>query len=111
MEASARSFVDAGEVLVPFSQVHLVVSATIRSRLWQLQEGGSSDDEDIILAETAVESKAVNQPVEPSDDISKSSQGNGAQSSIPSNFRRSLRVGGRGHWLRVFFEDFKRSIV
>lgn len=95
-EAGVGGAAGAGEILVPFSQVHRVVSDAIGSRFWRLQEGGSSEDEDIILAEVAVESKIVNRAADLTGDFPISSQGIGIQSPISSSFRRSLQVGGRG---------------
>lgn len=46
VEVGTGGGTDAGEVLVPFLQVHRVVSEAIGSRFWQLQESGSSDDEE-----------------------------------------------------------------
>ena len=56
----------------------------------------SFDDEDIILAEVAVEAKAGKRSSVFSDYVSKSHQGNGVRSSTSSSFRRSLQVGGKG---------------
>lgn len=108
VEAGVGGVADAGEVLVPFSQVLRVVSAAIGSRFWQLQEDGSSDEDDIILAEVAVESKAKNRPTDFSDDVSKTSQDNGVQSSISSSFHRSLQVGGRGALAKGLLRRFQR---
>lgn len=91
-EASVGGVADADEILVLFPQVHCVVSETIGSRFWQLQEGDSSDDKDTILAEVAVESKTVNQSINPTDEVSISC--NGAQSPI----RSILQVGGKGDY-------------
>ena len=69
------------EVLVPFSQVHRVISNVVGSHFWRLQEGNSSDDEEEILAEVAVELTSSQQKPAPSDEVSNSSQSNGHLSS------------------------------